>query len=395
MTRRSTGNDLTWPNILRRAEFWFPFLLALHILIFLHAAQWYSYAVFAGDASHPFRYLRWSMELWYTRAALAPFAIYIALRYRFDLSKWFRYLVFYSAVTLLFAVLASVLQATAVGRLGTERFFSNIVNSADAYVTTPGHLTHFERAVIKGWPHLTYNMFTCWMLIGLVQGICYYRDAQERELEGSQLQAQLATMRLEAFRMQLKPHFLFNTLHAISTLIEEDPSAASEMLFRLSHLLRSILDDNHLQETSLRKELQFVESHLAIEQVRFGERLTTQIRVAEELLDCAVPQLILQPLVENAIQHGIGRHAGTDLIEIMASHHAGVLHLQVLNRNSSLEKSSAECLQSGIGLSNTKLRLETLYQEGAQINLHNRTPSGVNVSIRLPMRSLKFAENIA
>jgi two-component system LytT family sensor kinase len=389
---RAAGNGPSRPNILRRVEFWLPFLLAFHILIVLHAAQWYLYAIFAGDASHPLRYLRWALELWYTRAALAPLAIYIALRYRFDLSKWFRYLVFYSLTTLVIAALASVLQVAAVGRLGTERFFSNTVNVADDDGRNHVQLTRFERVIIKGWPHLTYNMFTCWMLIGLVQGIFYYRDAQEKELEGSQLQAQLANMRLDILRMQLRPHFLFNTLHAISTLIDEDPAAATEMLFRLSDLLRGILNNNHMQEISLRDELQFVDSHLAIEQVRFGDRLSTKISVENEVLDCAVPQFILQPLVENAIQHGIGKHAGTDLIEITASRRLGFLHLQVGNAKGRLEQSSVECLQSGIGLSNTKLRLETLYNGAAYIVLSDRDPSGVNVSISLPRRILEGAE---
>ena len=392
MIRRPAANSLDRFNLLRRVEFWLPFLLAFHILILLHAAQWYLYAAFAGDASHPIRYLRWSMELWYTRAALAPLAIYIALRYRFDRSRWFRYLVFYSAATLLIAALASMLQVATVGRLGTERFFSSTVNLADDHVTNHRELTRFEKAIVKGWPHLTYNMFTCWMLIGLVQGIRYYHDAQKSELEGSRLQAQLATMRLDILRMQLRPHFLFNTLHAISTLIDEEPAAAAEMLFRLSDLLRGILNDHHMQEISLREELRFVESHLAIEQVRFGSRLSTKISVESRLLDCAVPQFILQPLVENAIQHGIGKHAGTDLIEITASQQSECLHLQVGNSNSWLEQSSSECLRSGIGLSNTKLRLETLYKEDAQISLSNRVPSGVNVNISLPMRILEGRE---
>lgn len=388
MIRRQPGNRRSHLNLFWRIEFWLPFLLAFHILILLHAAQWYLYAIFAGDASHPLRYLRWSMELWYTRAALAPLTIYIALRYRFDLSRWLRYLIFYSVTTLLIAALASALQVAAVGRLGTERFFLTKIILADEHTISYGHLTHFERAIVKGWPHLTYNMFTCWMLIGLVQGIYYYRDAREKELQSSQLQAQLATMQLDMLRMQLRPHFLFNTLHAISTLIDEDPAVASEMLLRLSDLLRGILNDQHMQEISLREELKFVESHLAIEQVRFGDRLSKKISVEHNLLDCAVPQFILQPLVENAILHGIGRHAGTDVIEITASQQSGLLYLQVTNSNSHLEQAPSECLRSGIGLSNTKLRLETLYKNEAQILLRNRLPSGVDVSISLPKRIL-------
>lgn len=388
MAATPEAQNATQPSVFRRPEFWLPFVVALHVLIVLHAAQWYLFAALAGDPTHPMRYLRWSAELWYTRAALAPFAIYLALRYRFDLTHWFRYVVLYSIATLAIALLASTLQAAAVGRLGTDKFFSTRASVAEDDIRTYAQLPAAERAIARGWPHLTYNMFTCWMLIGLVQGICYYRDAREKELQSSQLQAQVATMRLDMLRLQLKPHFLFNTLHAISTLIDEDPPAAAEMLFRLSDLLRGILENHQIQEISLREELKLVESHLAIERVRFGSRLSAEISVRPELLDCAVPQFILQPLVENAIHHGIGKHAGADSIEISASQEADLLRLQVLNRCGKLAKPPAECLCSGIGLSNTKLRLETLYKEQGQILLSSRAPSGVEVSISFPRRSI-------
>jgi LytS/YehU family sensor histidine kinase len=388
MAENPEERNASQPSVFHRPEFWLPFVVALHVLIILHAAQWYVFATLAGDPTHPLRYLRWSAELWYTRAALAPFAIYLALRYRFDLTHWFRYVVLYSVATLAIALLASMLQAAAVGRLGTDKFFSTRASAAEDDIRTYNQLPAVERAIVRGWPHLTYNTFTCWMLIGLVQGICYYRDAREKELQSSQLQAQVATMRLDMLRLQLKPHFLFNTLHAISTLIDEDPAAATEMLFRLSDLLRGILENHQMQEISLREELKLVESHLAIERVRFGSRLSAVISVKPELLDCAVPQFILQPLVENAIHHGIGKHAGSDRIEILGTEDSDLLRLQVLNRCGRLGKAPADCLRSGIGLSNTKLRLETLYKERGQILLSAQTPSGVEVSISFPRRSV-------
>ncbi|HEY0265028.1 MAG TPA: histidine kinase [Granulicella sp.] len=392
--RSESGNNAAL-DVFRKVEFWLPFLVALHVLILLHATQWYTFAALSGDASHPFRYLKWAAELWYTRAALAPFAIYLAVRFRFDLTRWFRYVLFYSIATLVFALLASMLQAAAVGRLGTDKFFSTRASRAEDKIRNYDQLSTLKRAIAQGWPHLTYNMFTCWMLIGLVQGIYYYRDAREKELQSSQLQAQVATMRLDMLRLQLKPHFLFNTLHAISTLIDEDPAAAAEMLFRLSDLLRAVLENHQMQEISLREELKLVESHLAIERVRFGNRLNTEISVQPEFLDCAVPQFILQPLVENAIHHGIGKNAGTDKIEISASQDSDLLYLQVFNRNGHLIQSPADCLRSGIGLSNTKLRLETLYKEHGQIELHDHAPSGVKVSVSFPRKNISSSMLVA
>ncbi len=372
----------------RRAAIWLPIILALHILIVLHAAQWYAYAAFAGDFSHPLRYLRWSMELWYTRAALAPPIIYFALRYRFDPSRWLRCLVRYTVIALVLAALASAVQVRVVTRLHTEKYFDQVPAPEDHPVQVPPAHHGLEAFAIRGWTHLIYNMFTCWMLIGLVQGVIYYRDARQKELERSQLQAQLATMRLEILRMQLNPHFLFNTLHAISTLVEDEPHTAEEMILQLSHLLRSILDCNHMHEIPLGQELQLVRAYLAIEQARFGERLAASIHVPDQLLHCAVPQLILQPLIENAIQHGIGENAGSDVIEIMAQETAGFLHLEVRNANGRLCQPSDACLRSGIGLSNTRLRLEALYTSKAEIGLHGLTPTGVAARISIPMHEL-------
>lgn len=384
------GKARSLPRLLRRrANIWAPILIAFHILIILHAAQWYAYAAFAGDFSHPFRYLRWSLEIWYTRAALAPPTIYLALRYRFDPQRWLRCLAIYTVLTLALATLASAIQVRAVTPLHTEKYFVRVAAPEDHTPRPLVPLGGLADFAVRGWTHLIYNMFACWMLVGLVQGVVYYRDAREKDLERSQLQAQLATMRLEILRMQLNPHFFFNTLHAISTLIEDEPKVAENMVFQLSDLLRSILDCNHMHEIPLSRELQFIQSYLAIEHARFGGRLTVKIRVPDELLHCAVPQLILQPLIENAIQHGIGENAGNDLIEITAARAEGFLHLEVRNRNGMLRQAPDACLRSGIGLSNTRLRLEVLYPEQAEIRLRNMEPNGVAASISIPMHELQ------
>lgn len=369
--------------LLQRPGFWLPFLLGLHILILAHAAQWYVYAVFAGRAPHIWLYLRWAMSLWYTRAALVPPVVWIALRFRFRINHWARYFAIYVAASCCLAILASALQARVVMRLETGRYF--YPNEEPALSTL--HLTKIQALVVKGWPHLVYNMFTCWMLIGLVQGMCYYDDAHRRKMQALKLETQLATVKLKALRMQLNPHFLFNTLHAISTLIEEEPRVAEEMVLRLSNLLRSILDEEN-PEISLRQELCFLEDHIAIEKVRFGDRLTTNISVSESLLDCAVPHLILQPLVENVIQHGIGRHRGDDRIDIHASQESDLLCIELQNRNSRLEYSASASARVGIGLSNTEMRLQTLYRDRCSLHLDRLSPSGVSVKITLPFRKL-------
>jgi two-component system LytT family sensor kinase len=235
-------------------------------------------------------------------------------------------------------------------------------------------------------------MFTCWMLIGLVQGVGYYDEARRQQVQALKLETQLALESLRVLRMQLNPHFLFNTLHSISTLIEDEPKVAEEMILRLSHLLRSILDENK-QEISLREELGFLEDHLAIEKVRFGDRLQTTVLIEDALLDCAVPQLILQPLVENVIQHGIGRHQGNDSIEITASQKSDLLHIEVKNYNSRLNGTLQPSSRVGIGLSNTRMRLETLYRDRCFLDMDRLPPSGFVVRLSVPLRMISKTEN--
>lgn len=370
-------------RLLQQRGFWVPCILGLHVLILAHAAQWYMYAVFASRTPHMLTYIRWAMSLWYTRAALVPPIVWVALRFRFQINRWRRYFTIYVISSLLLAILASALQAHVVVRLETGRYF--YPNEQDSLDTI--RLTKLQSMVVRGWPHLLYNMFTCWMLIGLVQGMGCYEDAHRRKLQSLQLETQLATVKLKALRMQLNPHFLFNTLHAISTLIDEEPRMAEEMILRLSNLLRSILDEEN-PEIPLRKELCFLEDHLAVEKVRFGDRLRTNINISDALLDCAVPHLILQPLVENVIQHGISRHRGDDMIEITASQTSDLLCIELQNRNSRLEYSADVSARVGIGLSNTEMRLHTLYHDRCSLQLAHLSPSGVSVRITLPFRTI-------
>src|SRR5262245_13158460 len=149
------------------------------------------------------------------------------------------------------------------------------------------------------------------------------RRQQEREVHASQLEARLAEARLAALRTQLQPHFLFNTLHAISTLVHEDPEAADRMISRLSDLLRLTLERSDTPEIPLREELQYVDRYLEIQRIRFPDRLTVVIDVEPAALEAAVPTLILQPLVENAVRHGIAPRSAAGRIEIRGAHADG------------------------------------------------------------------------
>jgi sensor histidine kinase YesM len=184
--------------------------------------------------------------------------------------------------------------------------------------------------------------------------------------------------------MQLHPHFLFNTLHAVSTLLHRDPDAADEMISELSDLLRMTLENFGLQEVSLREELEFIRRYLDIQQVRFQDRLRVTIDVPAETLDARVPNQALQPIVENAIHHGLEARTGGGTIEIRARGRAAMLQLSVRDDGPGLRANWQASQQDGIGLSNTRARLKQLYGPLASLDLSNHPQGGTVVTLLIP-----------
>src|SRR5207248_259251 len=179
----------------------------------------------------------------------------------------------------------------------------------------------------------------------------YYQRYREGELRASQAQ-------LQALKMQLHPHFLFNTLHSISALVHRDPEAADKMIARLGDFLRLTLDASATQEVPLRRELEFLNCYLDIERVRFSDRLTTSIEVDPRVLDCRVPNLILQPLVENAIRHGVSQRTAPGHVRVSAERLGDALRLEVSDNGSGLSQQppARPAGSGGVGLSNTRAR---------------------------------------
>jgi two-component system, LytTR family, sensor kinase len=230
------------------------------------------------------------------------------------------------------------------------------------------------------------EFLTYWMIIGLSQGIDYYRKYRERELRALQLEARLAHAQLDALKMQLHPHFLFNTLNSISVLMSEDVVAARRMLTRMSDLLRTSLENVGKHEVSLREELDFLKNYLEIEQTRFQDRLAVRMEIEPEVLDARVPNLILQPLVENAIRHGVAPRAQQGLIEISAAREDGMVRLRVRDNGPGL-RSQPENLTPGIGLSNTQARLKQLYGVEHRFEIKDANGGGLEVDIVIPFRN--------
>ena len=212
----------------------------------------------------------------------------------------------------------------------------------------------------------------------------YSREARDRQLKAMQLESSLHSAQLQALRNQLNPHFLFNVLHSIAELVHGNPKLAEQLIVRLGELLRQVLQSSSLQEVPLEEELSLVRGYVEIEQMRLGERLRVQWEIEPGTLPLRVPSLILQPLVENAIQHGIAASAGNGVLTVRAQREGDFLRLQVHDTGPGLDDASM-ARSAGIGLTNTRTRLERLY--GPRQSLDLSAEGGLLVSVRVPLEA--------
>jgi two-component system, LytTR family, sensor kinase len=247
---------------------------------------------------------------------------------------------------------------------------------------------------LTGWLLTTipWGTFMYFTTLGCVYAFAYFVEAKEREAQAARLAAQIAEAKLGALRMQLHPHFLFNSLNAITVLVrDQDTVTAGRMLALLSDVLRQVLRTDQAHETSLADELSFLEQYLAIEQVRFSDRLRVEIRVAESLKDAVVPAFLLQPLVENALRHGISRRDDAGRVEISARAVGGDLLLEVRDDGPGMAATARGDGDShGVGLRNVRERLTTMYGTAASLRLQSPAEDGHGTvaAVTLPHRRM-------
>lgn len=234
-----------------------------------------------------------------------------------------------------------------------------------------------------------YGVLIYWLILLISYAIDFYHRYQEGEKKTSRLEAQLAQAQLQALKMQLHPHFLFNTLHSISALMHKNIHAAETMIARLGDFLRLTLENAGSQEVSLRQELDFLKCYLEIERIRFQDRLTVNLEIEPQTLDARLPNLILQPIVENAIRHGVSAQVGPGLIEIQARRQDGMLHVQVTDNGPglALDTGPGNTLKEGLGLANTLARLQQVYGPAHRLDLTNGTLGGLTVTIEIPFKN--------
>jgi signal transduction histidine kinase len=331
------------------------------------ASQFYLSSSLFGRSVTWRQAITYSLGDWYVWALLSVPITWFARRYHLERHNWHRRLVIHLAagavVSLTYTALRSLVGLWQLSASGDPMLFS----------------AAFKPLLVKIWH---FNLLIYWVIVAVSQAFDYYRRYRERELHASQLEKHLVQAKLQALQMQLNPHFLFNTLHSISSLMHKDVEAADRMIMRLSDLLRAALDSADTQEVTLRKELELLQLYLGIEQIRFGERLTVKLDVAPEALEAQVPNFILQPLVENAIRHGIEPRARPGRIELNARRQANVLSLEVCDNGKGIQ--TAKPAREGVGLSNTRARLRELYGEAHQFELGPQPDGGLRVAMTIP-----------
>jgi len=255
------------------------------------------------------------------------------------------------------------------------------------------HFVNVEGRPYTPWATLQWIIFNSsenygiyGIILVLHSAFRYYKRSREGELRASQLEAQLSRAQLQALKMQLQPHFLFNTLHSISALVHRDPDCADRMIARLGDFLRLTLENSGAQEVSLQKELEFLRCYLEIERVRFRDRLTTRMDIDPRTLDTPVPNLILQPIVENALRHGIAPRSSPGRIEISTKRDNDSLRIQVKDNGPGLPAISKPNgrFREGVGLANTRARLARLYGGSHRLELANAPEGGLVVTLEIP-----------
>ena len=310
----------------------------------------------------------------YTWALGTPLVLWAAARLPIERSNWIRSALLHVPISIVFSVvltaLARVMIWVVLGyRLGRPLTLESTTNFV---------VGNFTEGI------------GIYLLIALMSyAYSYYQRYREGQVKTLQLEAQLSHAQLQALKMQLHPHFLFNTLHSISALLSKDVEAARKMITRLGDFLRLTLENSGSQEVTLKQEMEFLSCYLEIERIRFQNRLVTRIDLGEQTLVAKVPNLILQPIVENAIRHGIAPRSSPGFIDIAAKQLDGRLRIQIRDNGPGLpeHRTSQNQFKKGLGLANTETRLQRLYGADHLFDLSNDPAGGLIVTLEIPFHT--------
>jgi len=349
-----------------KLSFLFGAWTAYGILCAWQAHHWYAVTKTPMSWGDSFRLELTYAYLW---GASTPLIVWFARRYRIERTSWPRSLAIHLVVmAILVPVIKIAFDLTAMSPMSPFRDFTwaKLLHSVESTYDT-GTLLY---AVVLLVEHAT----------------IYYQRYQSGLIKASQLQTQLIQAQLQALKMQLHPHFLFNTLHTITALVHEDPDMAEQTITRLGELLRLFLANSTIHEVPLHEELRILDLYLEIERARFEDRLRVHYDVPLALREATVPNLVLQPLVENSIRHGVGKRAGPGTISISAEVYGETLILRITDNGTGLDMNSHKPTHQGMGLSITRGRLESLYGPQQSLVLRNLPSGGAEARITMPFR---------
>jgi LytS/YehU family sensor histidine kinase len=314
------------------------------------------------------RFVLWQIGCWLLWAILTPFVVWLSRRV--PLAKRPGPIAIHVAVSALIPFV----------RVGGIEVVSLVVKPWGA---SPGNRSFLSQyfGTLSSYYHL--DLLVYWAIVGVVHAVDSRQRLREREVHASRVEAQLAQSQLANLRLQLQPHFLFNTLHSIAALVRDgDSPGAVAMIAGLSDLLRYSLDNARRNVVPLSEEIDVVTRYLEIQQTRFSDRLRVTIDISEETRNAAVPTLLLQPLIENAIRHGIAALTDAGVLTLTTRREEPHLIIEVFDDGPPLPANWNE--REGVGLSATRARLQQLYGAGARLELVNRKPAGVIARVTLP-----------
>jgi signal transduction histidine kinase len=316
-----------------------------------------------------------NLTYWYVPALLAPLIMSVATRYRLGRAS--------------FGTLALVHVPGALVYAGIHE----LVMVAVRFAIVPGGSvrTGCWRCVVRdSLQQLDWLLMTYLFFVGLAHALAYRRAFEAQELNAAQLETRLVEAQLQSLQRQLQPHFLFNTLNTISGLMRSNMDAADRMIDQLGDLLRMTLNTSGAEQVPLQEELEMLQKYLEIEQTRFGGRLTIKTDIEPETLDALVPYMLLQPLAENAIRHGVAPHARPGWVAIHTAHVGDQLEIEIRDSGNGLPPDRLDQLNQGVGLSNTRARLAHLYPDAFTFRFSNMV-EGFCVTVAVPFKEYPAA----
>ncbi len=354
---------------------WVLILFVCLLIGITFAVQGY---IYANQKGYP---LTWrdsfveQIPFWLVWGLLAPLIFRFVQRMPLDRERWVINVLKHIPASMVFSLIHMTIYLIILAIL-KERELMEASSSTSTFIALITKLNFGMRM----WSYL--------MLAAFAYAADFYQRYQEGAIRTSQLETQLAQAQLQALKMQLHPHFLFNTLNSISALLRKNVEAADRMIARLGDFLRLTLRNAGTQEVTMQQELEFLKCYLDIERIRFQDRLTVEINVQPEASKAKVPNLILQPIVENAIRHGIATHTELGRIEISASCENGWLEMRVSDNGPGLPRKDdgAANITEGVGIKNTRSRLQQLYGETYRFELADASGGGLEVQVRIPLR---------